>query len=365
MARPSGMRLENNTVFVLGAGFTKAFLPNAPLLVDDYDVPSILLEFDGFPTARAVLENEIDNLNPHRVNFERLMTRTSAGMPYDSDVGSSEELSLLFSRLKQALESRLQSAREGPVYKDDLVALASLCVDRRITCITFNYDALLDEALWKTKSVINVLDEESYWHPDGGYGFFCPPAWALPGFGGQNVVMDSTVMSLFKLHGSVNWRIRLGYTSPLSLDAVVHLEKWLPHGYRRGNDLDEAELTRYLEPGPFVVPPILTKDTLLDEPVLRLVWSRAFQALQQAELVVFIGYSFPLTDIAARFLFTEAIRPETRLRVVNCARTKTSQAALRARYREALGTEYHQFTFGDALEWSRALVGKYGEKPIG
>jgi hypothetical protein len=100
-------------------------------------------------------------------------------------------------------------------------------------------------------------------------------------------------------------------------------------------------------------------ETLVKEPILRLIWTRAFAALKGADLVVFVGYSFPVTDIAARFLFTEGIRPETRLQVVNDVRTETSQAELRARYREALGMQHYQFTFEDALDWSRRLTGKY------
>ena len=355
MAATSGMRLEKNTVFVLGAGFTKAFLPDAPLLVDDYDASSILLEFDAFPIAKAALEREIDNLNPWSVDLERLMTRASAGMPYDSGAGSSEELALLFSRLKQAFEARLESARTGEVHEEDLAAFASLCVDRNITCITFNYDDLLDEALWNTKP-ISTATGVPHWNPNGGYGFFCRPAWSMSGTV-PAVRTHSVAMHLLKLHGSVNWRVRLGYSSPLSPDALVHSEEWFP---RLGvDDPDAEELERHMEPSPFLVPPILTKDALVREPILRLIWTRAFGALERADLVVFVGYSFPVTDIAARFLFTEAIRPETRLRVVNYARTETSKAALRARYREALGMQHHQFTFDDALEWSRRLIGKY------
>lgn len=313
------MRLEKNTVFVLGAGFTKAFLPDAPLLVDDYDAASLLLEFDAFPTARAVLENEIDNLHPRWIDLERVMTRASAGMPYDSDTGAAEELSLLFSRLKQAFELRLQSAREGHIDAEDLATFARLCVERQITCITFNYDDVLDDALWKTRGISMYAPGVSYWHPDGGYGFFCRPAWTMSGTV-PAVRMDTAAMHLLKLHGSVNWRVRLGYSSPLSPDALVHLEQWFP---RLGvDDPDAEELERHMEPSPFLVPPILTKDVLVREPILRLIWTRAFAALRRADLVVFVGYSFPVTDIAARFLFTEAIRQETRLRVVNYARTE-------------------------------------------
>jgi len=357
MSDTSGTRLEKNTVFVLGAGFTKAVMPLAPLLVDDYGATTLLSEFEAFPTARAILDNEIDVKNPHKFDLEIAMTRASAGMPYDSATGAAEQLSLLFAKLKQVFESRLQAARKGEVHTEELAAFARFCLDKSITCITFNYDDLLDEFLWRIEEIPEHVPSIKYWYPDSGYGFFCRPAWSMSG-SVPAVRTDNSAMLLLKLHGSVNWRIRLGYSSHLSPDALVHSESWFP---RLGVDNPDAEeLERHMEPSPFLIPPVLTKDVLVAEPILRLVWARAFQALRTADLVVFIGYSLPVTDIAARFLFTEAIRSEARLRIVNYARNKTQQEELRATYRTAFpDLRYDQFSFDGALEWSRAMTRQY------
>lgn len=353
MSESRSTRLEKNTVFVLGAGFTKAFLPDAPLLIDDYSSEALLKEFSAFPTAHSVLKNEIDARSSARLDLERVMTRASAGMPYDSKAGGTEELSLLFFKLKQAFERRLKLAKEGGGFREELAAVAQLCIERQITCATFNYDDVLDEALWSVR-LTSALSTPA-WNPNSGYGFFCKPAWSVSG-DTPPVGMDTKVHpQLLKLHGSVNWRIKLGYSSPLSADALVHSEKWFPP-----SALQAEEIERHMEPGPFLVPPILTKDALVREPILRLIWSRAFQALRVADLVVFVGYSLPITDIAARFLFTEAIRPGTRLRVVNYARNKTQEEELRGNYRRAFRNLRHdQFSFDGALEWSRAMTRQY------
>ena len=356
MPEARGTRLESNTVFVLGAGFTKAFLPNAPLLVDAYGCDALLKEFDSFPTAKAILEREVDEKKGGLLDLERAMTRASAGMPYDPKTGAAEELSLLFSRLKQAFERKLDEAKQGPQHTGELATLAQLCVERRITCVTFNYDDLLDAALSHVRQARHPSTPA--WNPNGGYGFFCRPAWSISG-NTLTMSMGRMPLQLLKLHGSVNWRIKLGYSSPLSADALVHSEKWITKG--GVPDPDAEELERHMEPSPFLVPPILTKDALIKEPILRLIWSRAFQALRSAELVVFVGYSFPVTDIAARFLFTEAIRSNTRLRVVNFARNKTQEEELRANYRRAFpGLRHDQFSFEGALNWSQALLSNYG-----
>ena len=352
------MRLERNTVFILGAGFTKAFLPDAPLLIDDYGATDLLEEFKAFPTARAILENEVGVKNHGKLDLERVMTRASAGMPYDSQTGASEELSLLFARLKDAFETRLGCARRGKLHSNELRAFARLCIDRRITVVTFNYDDLLDHALYGFEEDPRALGYG--WNPNGGYGFFCRPAWAIV-HQAPRMQMDEYPMHVLKLHGSVNWRVRLGYSSPFSVDSIVHYEEWtMDHNAPAAMRVGAEEILRHIEPSAFLVPPILAKDALVREPILRLIWTRAFAALANADLVVFVGYSFPVTDIAARFLFTEAIRPETRLRVVSYARNKTQEEELRANYRKAFPNLRHdQFSFEGALEWSRMLASQH------
>jgi len=356
MSQARSTRLANNTVFVLGAGFTKAFVPDAPLLVDNYAARDLLHEFEAFPTAKGIMENLIDDKNPDRLDLELAMTRTSAGMPYDSEIGATEQLSLLFTRLKTAFMEKLRQARKGKVHRDDLDEFSRLCARRGITCVTFNYDDMLDESLYTVKPGMHGMNSARAWNPDSGYGFLCRPA--------TSIIRDLEHMPvgndllLLKLHGSVNWWVRLGHPRPYSVDTFVHKGKWWRDPHVTLEDLMNLDL--HLERSPFIVPPVLTKEELSREPVLQLIWTRAYQALRKADLVVFVGYSFPVTDIAARFLFTESIQPGTRLKVVNLARNKTQEEEVRANYRKAFPDLRHdQFTFEGALEWSRKLTNTY------
>ena len=43
-----------------------------------------------------------------------------------------------------------------------------------------------------------------------------------PAFMTRTVIMDRTAMFLLKLHGSVNWRLKRGYSAPYAIDAVLH-----------------------------------------------------------------------------------------------------------------------------------------------
>src|SRR5712691_6820468 len=98
------------TVFVLGAGFTKALLPDAPLLIDDFDSAGLAAQFTAFKHATRMLELERKLTGHDKINLERLMTRLDGRMPYDSEMGAEHEFSLLLDELKRRLLERLARA---------------------------------------------------------------------------------------------------------------------------------------------------------------------------------------------------------------------------------------------------------------
>jgi hypothetical protein len=139
---------DSGTVFVLGAGFTKAFLPKAPLLIDDYGGEELKRKFASFPEPLGVLEIELTHPDhpPGWINLERLMTRLAGGMPYDFQTGAEKPLGLLLSAVKESFVRRLAEARQsGSANQGELRLFAGHCITNRINCITFNYDDLLDE----------------------------------------------------------------------------------------------------------------------------------------------------------------------------------------------------------------------------
>lgn len=352
----------SSAIAVLGAGFSRAFVPAAPLLIDDYGVSTILDAFEHFPHASRVLRSSV--LSDGRVNVEALLTRLDGALPYDIEQGAAPELSLLLTAIMNRFRERVTEARLAERDDPGLSKFAKWCVDQSLTCITFNYDDLLDEALWKCKGVLNVV-EEGYWHPDGGYGFFCRPSKTLIREGGMTggVVMDTTCMLLLKLHGSMNWRIRRGCSRPLAIDDVVHDEEWLPASNDFGDfegDVvtpeivlrERAAISDHLEKDPFIIPPVLTKGSLVDEPILRLIWSSAFNALRSAETVFFLGYSMPPTDIASQHLFREAIDARAQIHVVNYTADGEPDEELISSYRRVFpDLPTSAFRFSGIVSW--------------
>jgi hypothetical protein len=351
------VNIDENTVFVLGAGFTKAFLPDAPLLVDDYYGDGLKAKFAKFPEALSILEMELNHPDhpPGQISLERLMTRLAGGMPYDYRGGINNQLALLLSEVKQSFVRRLSDAKKSQFANaGELWLFAGHCVSKRIDCITFNYDDLLDQALWE---FFPRHAPGSAWNPDWGYGFPCRLSETCIRHVSYDYQGSPTL--LLKLHGSVNWRVPIGQPRPLTPDGVTHHELWSADYHRPKVDLGFLE--QYLDPDPFFVPPILTKTDLVEQPILRLIWSFAIEQLKKAGRVIFIGYSLPVTDVAASFLFREALghlNHSTNVSVVDFAggteEGKKKLAELLVSYRKVFPiiTE-EQFHFCGAAKWIR------------
>ena len=300
------------TVFVLGAGFTRAFIDKAVLLTDHHEIHHLIKKYpkDQYPYAHEILELEAERqkANQGRLDIERLMTRLDGYMPHDYERRSTKELELLYRDIKRDFTDKLKELIGTEPVPPEMFAFAKWCIQNSAHCITFNYDDFLDQALWKVEGNPNdSLLSRKYWHPNSGYGFFCRPANTCVGT--EPSVMGRSTILLLKLHGSINWRLKLGASRPCSIDSIVHFQKWYPPEYESMlPQYNRDAINDHLEPVSFIELPILLKKALTKEPIFRRVWSEAFKRLLAAEKVVFIGYSMPRTDIATGFLLSEALR---------------------------------------------------------
>ncbi len=351
-------------VLVFGAGCTKAFFPKAPTLEDEYDLAILEKSISGLDHARRILEIERKrNGGSSRINIERLMTRLESGMPYDRSRKADRELELLNELLKDAFIEQIKHAKQGDNHRKELQSLAKYCVQHEVECITYNYDDLFDETLWSGTGVLGGFHDEktgkfTTWNPSTGHGFPCTSfhnrhlGSSLVGFG-QNTSPPESSMSLLKLHGSMSWRIRLGAPTPYELRSIVHFSDWDDPFHSVPKNAGQ-----FLEPRPFIVPPVLVKSVLVEQPILCFLWTKAYDILSQAHEVTFVGYSLPITDIASLHLFSEAITaPATKVFVVNYAKTAEAEESVVRAYSQVFpAIPRDTFRFDGALKWSEEFI---------
>lgn len=345
-------------IYILGAGFSKSFNPSLiPLMADFLQI------------AKSSNKYQLDNKHSQLAQFiaryfgiaeyhdiEKVMSFLS--MPALDDMGVQfENREVLYDQLIRIIQDTLAWAHLSPsseITRRIYDEFASHLVDNQISVISFNYDLLLDNLLYKTGK----------WIGFDGYGADIPSAFqALPlparQRQGDYIPPDDkrSCMYLLKLHGSINWGMP---TLRSQADTTIYQD---PHGcyhggYFRGKrvcigPLHDLSITPTNLPlpihfKPFLVPPILDKTSLLGTQTLRIIWNIAREAIANADELVFIGYSLPVTDFTVEFLFRQAIKT-SKIKNVTVVAPKPSEALL-ARYRDVFGEAVQTFD-GDTLDW--------------
>jgi len=187
---------------------------------------------------------------------------------------------------------------ERPEIRDLYQKFAHILAKKNECIISFNYDLILD----------NLLRNTGKWSESRGYGFKMKGYDSLESFD-QNPRSKTTYL---KLHGSLNWGRNIipdpyygtkivgnfnctDCAQPSSVKPVLPFKIDGTVSYN-GNIYE-----------PFIVPQILSKDEFYKNNILQYLWYKAKDELIQSEKIYVIGYSFPVTDYLAEFLFRQSV----------------------------------------------------------
>jgi len=340
--------ITGKTVYVLGAGASQH--TGAPLLRDFLVTARLLLEgkldlkhkesfkkiFEWIDTLRGssyYVEFDLDNL-------EQVFSIAEMLKQLGDEKG--EELSRALTRLvMETLDRTCKLKWDGNVFEPDKTihsfanTLDELNKERkneigeqhggfcRDLIITFNYDVMLDYAMYQ----LSMAPE---------YCLFNPP------FLGDRY-------RLLKLHGSINWGLCQVCNKPgsnaVSLQEVrptplapgrmvapmtpsgAHFEMRMMTEVLPNTPCNSCKKSDVLEP--FVIPPTWSK--AVGNTPLKGIWAQAVKEIETAFQIVVIGYSMPQTDTFFQYLLTLGLAKNSKLnRVVVVDRDKSD--ALRERY---------------------------------
>lgn len=220
----------------------------------------------------------------------------------------------------------------GPIGR--LIAAAAEDADG-VTILTFNHDLVIENEVVKRARL------RPRWCIDEGYGSmseemeYTDPAPGLGAFYTHGPACDhQRPIHLLKMHGSLNWYIRIGGERPsgrqlsgqgASPQIYASRRRTVPVQFQQHVER-EGRGRRTFNTWPVVVPPIYGKDALI-KAFVGPVWDDGRLRLANADLIVFFGYSLPEMDIQAERLFQRALRVnrEVAVAVVN----RSPQAAAR------------------------------------
>jgi hypothetical protein len=203
-----------------------------------------------------------------------------------------------------------------------LIAAAADHADA-VTVITFNHDLVIENEIFKRSRL------RSRWCIENGYGSISDTMTILrsgvPGADfprhGDDCSHEKPI-NILKLHGSLNWVVRLqgqfpsvrqltGQSSQQDVllsrrrEIIARLRYTRP--IKRGKRRGRGRITWYT--WPVIIPPVYAKQSLIH--TVQASWDEAREELQDADRVIFFGYSLPQADIEAEKLFQRALAANT------------------------------------------------------
>ena len=335
--------LSRNHVVVTGAGFTRAVVPGAPLLVDDFNNDDLENKVRGLPNASRLLDWERSMDERGHIDIERLMTRLDTLMPYDhaeSAGNAANEYSFLLSELKRSFLDRLHEARNGDVRREELKRFATYqrsqgMLLRDVQLRRFPRRGAGGDRQMEPVLGIRVFLPFLIGHGCHGRGVYT--GTGVPAVETPRIDQLAAETGLFepgrnRQHHTpsrvVRWRLCRS-AGPRS-----------PGAQTRNGPAGSVEVQSCGTAGASA----------------RLV--AGVDRLATAHEVTFVGYSFPTTDTAARTLFSEALKdlPRDDITVVNLSREEPEAELTRRRYPSVFGDiPDERFHFGGALKWIRGL----------
>jgi len=333
-----------NLTLFLGAGFS---VPFGHPVMDDFlsfaDSNKRLTDDDRSFLGRLVLEARRANsfLESSPTNLEDILTFSEMGDRLGLAEGT-ENRSLRFRQILQKIYTTNPPAKD---YWSRYSSLQKLIGTRpgefkgNLSFVTTNYDLNIESACISLGTQTN-------------------PGFTLLQVDSGNVrsshyMYSSSGIPLYKLHGSVNWY-------PSEQDPGIEVENRIVEVYG-GGDCDEGKHSLpfpcagdYKPPAePLIVPPSFLKPDL--SKTMRAIWHGAAQALSKANVVAFIGYSFPSSDTEMMYFLARAFSENAGLRTIYIIDPQAEKLVGRLQSPGSkMGSHFRNLLKSVPLDWTKA-----------
>ena len=244
------------------------------------------------------------------ITFEAWLSRLAEQQP-DLDDAQNLRNRSDFLRLSDAVADTLVEAEDEvrsaspPAWLHRLIGVLHVT---RTPLVTFNYDTLVEAAV-QSHEITDWASDPRYSRISAGDILdHVPPL--PPGRWGPDI---HSSFRLLKLHGSLDW-----WWSSGDQTAATLVRAPMFGGFGLAAQVEDAHLARQLVGKTrFIVPPMAMKSSYYANPVTRDLWRRAGSAIGNADRVVLLGYSLPLTDLAVGGMIIDHINPEASVTIVN------------------------------------------------
>jgi len=270
-------------VFILGAGFSKAISEHMPTLAELSEI--IRQRMDELFLEKEKPPEEMTK------NIEILLSYLAQNHPW---LTKAQQLrnKAAFLELSKIIGDELKKKQENS-NQQNLPEWFSKLVhswqDKQTDVITFNYDTLIEKEAVTIEARIIDSEHSSQIYLDDLWPVTISPAFLRMG-GGYTDTGHHT-FHLFKMHGSIDWYY--------SGSAKYYGEPIYTINHRHSNPDEMRAAIR--DKTPLIIPPTLDKTAFFNNETVQNIWGFAGQALRGARRIFCLGYSFPVSDMMARF----------------------------------------------------------------
>jgi hypothetical protein len=283
-----------NTVFLLGAGFSRSIDLDMPLMGE---LPS-LLDFKEGSSAKPFCDQTFQD------DFEAWLSSLASVCPW---VGAKEQRMRTdaFLEVLKAIQVGLIEPTSRIIEQYNFLAmdndpyhwifrLLDYWHQNRSSVITLNYDTIVEGiAKYYLFGRHGNKALESDFYPESQ-----SPAASF---------------QLYKLHGSIN----LWSRDPLKGSNLQFVET-----------CNKETISKSLEEGyfPYIVPPLSVKDNYYGNSGLGELWQRASSRIKKADRLVVMGYSFPASDWIMK-VFLRDLKPDAAVEVIDVSNEAFERAS--------------------------------------
>jgi len=305
-----------NVVLFLGAGFSAPFgLPTMDQFLGEVARSDRITPEDKEFIGELVLEARRANsiLESSPTNLEDILSFAvmgdRLGIQENSDPKSPRVIKILhniYSYPKNAESDWAKLRHLRKFLGKDLNEIKEY-----LSIITTNYDLLAEFAVLLEKAQASLPFEYTSLSASSSH---------------PNAIYAENEIPLFKLHGSLNWHTAEGQANIIVDDRIVNVNL----GQGNSAMLPISVKNNHIAPDTtLIVPPTFLKPDLPD--ALKDSWAGAAKALKSAEVIVFIGYSFPSSDIEMKYFLAKSLSDNPKLREIKIIDKKAENIVTRLR----------------------------------